>query len=790
MGLNMNYSLFTEGSHSSYNIPEYKKYYKPSVLVEDTIFQAIAEFNQEIRESRYLLSTLYEIESTNESTASVNIINGANAIIGKAKIAIVNLCKRIMEIIGKIIDTISSKATKVKDSIEIKYRTHERISILKKALDNTSDKDKSIRISSIVPTRDLVDVSFPDTSIIGSDLVKMATDTMNNYCTNIVQKDGMNSSFLGDSEVKASDSFVNFIESHKDAMLRAVFGKYDYDPTNITKSAIEASDKAFGNSNNSDTTLTLDLYMLACDNLEDSSSIISKMKDIQSKAKKDFDKITAEMDVISKSVTYLDKMVNKSYNFKMKEEYYKSTRIIIERINRSLNVIQQVINASYNILTHKMIRINDIYGATGDSMRVKKACHALMNKYLKIEDDTVSESYDETYSAIDAIDEVFDIQNDFNAFTIMAEDAFMEREFSKSIIEAIMEAEGDNNSSNTNTQTTEPSTTETKQNIVQKAGSSVLQWLKEMIGKVGSTLERFKARIEEIVVKNVDGKTFWDKNKDAISKLSLTDTKVNQWFKFNIDAFSKSTYVKFDINSNDLKSDDDIQNAILRKITSNPPAAKEGETFKDRINHAYQGEYVDDKNGEGQPLSNVGYDHTAAYTFIDDFITKGFGGDTLGNVTEDYKNLDTDFKNVNKNYDQLVEQRKSSGSSSISTQNTENADNKKAEPQNASAMIEDDFKFNLAEHFGLITHEASFTVGQNDSQSASALSGGDAKSSQDKELDDMIRRCFKCNTIAITAKMTCALSAYKQYMGLFKAVYGNGKKETKTNSENEKSENK
>ena len=98
-------------------------------------------------------------------------------------------------------------------------------------------------------------------------------------------------------------------------------------------------------------------------------------------------------------------------------------------------------------------------------------------------------------------------------------------------------------------------------------------------------------------------------------------------------------------------------------------------------------------------------------------------------------------------------------------------------------MLTNDFKFNLAEHFGLINHEASFTVGQNDSQSATAVGGGDQNNTRDKELDDMIKRYFRYNTIAITAKMTCVVSAYKQYMGLFKAVYGK-KKSNNTNTAN------
>lgn len=785
MGLNVNYGLFKEGANSSYHIPEYKRFYNPLKISEDTMFFSLVEFNQQIRECQYILSNLYDKESINESTAAVNITNTIRNIIKKVKDVVINILNISLKRIRIIIDNMGTKASNAKDFIEKKYKYNERISMLKKALGNASDSDKTICIGNIIGTKELLNKDFPDTSIIGGDLMKMATDTMNNYCTNIVQKDGLETSLLKDSDEKASESFTSFIESHKDAMLGAIFGKYDYDPTNIMKSASDTAVKAFGTNDKFNAILTVDLYLTACDNLDndDIKNIVSDLKKIEDETSKNITKVSSEISNIERSVSYLDKMANKSYKTTIKEEYYKSTRIIIDRINRSLNVIHQVVDAATILLTYKMNRIYNIYGASGDSMRIKKMCHSLIADNVGI-----NENDNFVYDKFDSVNEDNYIQNDFVSFVSMAEDALMEREFSKNIITAILEAEGDSNTSTgsntTSAQatTTEPAATETKQNIIQKAGSSILQWLKDMIGKVGNTLERFKSRIEELVIKNVDGKTFWDKNKDAISKLALNDTKVNQWYKFNIDAFAKSTYVKFDINSNDLKSDEDMQNAILKKITSNPPAVKDGESFKDRINHAYQGEYVDDKNGEGQPLSNVGYDHTAAYTFIDDFVTKGFGGDTLGNVTEDYKNLDTDFKNIGKNYNQLVEQRKASNASSTQS----NIEEKKTEPQNASAMIEDDFKFNLAEHFGLITNEASFTVGKNDSQNASTLGGGNNDQTNDKELDEMIRRCFKYNTIAITAKMTCALSAYKQYMGLFKAVYGSGKKESSKTNENNK----
>ena len=95
--------------------------------------------------------------------------------------------------------------------------------------------------------------------------------------------------------------------------------------------------------------------------------------------------------------------------------------------------------------------------------------------------------------------------------------------------------------------------------------------------------------------------------------------------------------------------------------------------------------------GDGQPLANVGYDHDSAYTFIDDFIDKGFNGSSLGNIEQDRKNIDKDFKDISRNYEQLVEQRKANNSEQNAQNKANNADNNSGTPQNASAMLTNDF---------------------------------------------------------------------------------------------------
>lgn len=910
MGLNVNYNLLMEGNNSTSVIPEYKRYYTPGFSMESEFVACIAEFNQEIRESRYFLSTLYEVESVNESTAAVNIVNGIRFVAEKAKKAFMNVMNMIIDAFKKAIESVEKMISDHRASKIEKIRMNERISILKKAL---NEEEVVVSIASIEPTRDLLDKSFPDTSIIGSDLVKMATDTMNNYCINIVQKDGADASLLGDTEVKASDSFVTFIEGEKSKMLSQIFGRYSYDETNIAKSAQEVALYAFGSNEKKEVKLTDSLYLAACDNLEKNSlnNIVKDMKAQMDEASKAYKAVTLEMDSISDSVKHFDKMVSNKYNVTMKERYYTATKTIIDRVNRALNVIQQVVNADFTLITKKAARVYAIYGVAGDSAKVKNKCDSIIlssvaakvgfdkssfsinaattesakyfdyerrineasnrvsrkdamdkvinaltnnglkahiskssewgsNNFLSGKDnclclgsfnkDTFNKAYKivkealpdgyrcskdnyftlfiyapktvkEDYDIINGREEVegiSQIQENFLVASILAEEAFNEEAYTEVVMGAIMEVEGNqntanasnnsvNNTNNNNTPQATETTVSQKTSIVKKAGSAVMEFVQKLIASFGQAMQRFRNRIDELIIKNPINQKYWHDNKDNIQKMALTDTKVNEWYSYNIDYFANSTFIKFDHNSPDLKDDESFQNAIMKKISNNGslPKFDEKDSFAQKVNKIYQGEFFKDENGDGKTLQEINYDHAKAFALVDELMTRGFGGEILGKVVNDYKDIDTDYKATQKNYDSIASQMKPSVNQNASKNN---ADDKKLEPQNAAAMVSDDFRFNLAEHFGLIHNEASFTVGQNDAAIASA-NGADTKAEDNKELDAMIKRCYQYNTIAVTAKMTAAIGAYKQYMSLFKAVYKPAKKAPANNQNAEQNKN-
>lgn len=921
MGLNVNYNLLMEGNNSVSTIPEYRSYYKPAFLAESEIMTCIAEFNQEMRESSQFLTNLYEAEYVDESTAAVNIVNGIKFVAEKVRKAITKVMGIIIDAFKKAIEAIQKMIAEKKASKVEKLRMNERISILKKELAN---QEVTVAVASIDPTKDLLNKSFPDTSIIGSDLVKMATDTMNNYCTNIVQKDGADGSLLYDTEVKASDSFVTFIEGEKNKILRQIFGRYDYDELAISKSAGEVAEKAFGSNEKIDTKLSTDLYLTACDNLEQNAlnGIVTDMKNKINEVEKNYKAIAREMDTIYDSVKHFDKLTSNANGIDMKERYHNAVKIITNRINRTMNVIQQVINADMMLVTKKAARIYAIYGVAGDSAKIKSKCDSIILKSVitkasdkvgynitsvnakdivtaseaakyeeyaerlgldeaskvsrkKVIDDVVKalsdeglkahisknsewgeknflsgksntlclgsfskETWDQAYKIVkkaipsgfsasqdnyftvfinapkmvsedydivngrEEVEDIFQIQESFDNALVMVEEAFHEEAYTEAVMTAILEAEGDQQRTQTNTQTTtnnNPQSTENvtqKTNIVKQAGATIVEFVKNIIANLGEAMQRFRNRIDELIIKNPANQKYWADNKDGISKTTFVDTTVNEWYSYKIPYFKNSTFIKFDVDSPDMKSDEALQEAIMKKITggnSQLPQFDEKDSFSQKINKIYQGEFTKVENSDGKKLAEIKYNHQEAFEYVNDVITKGFASEAFNKMTDDYKNIDADAKNTQKNYQTYADKLKSTTSTTNLDNNEQKAANTNTAPQNAAAMVEDDFRFNLAEHFGLVHREATITVGQADAASANANGAGGSESGDNKELDAMIKRCFQFNTIAVTARMTAALAAYKQYMTLFKTVYKKGKtapKQEENNAEQKPTEEK
>ena len=111
MGLNVNYSLLIEGNNSTSSIPKYTRYYTPGFIAESEFEACISEFNQEIRESKRFLTSIYEAEYVNEASAAVDFSNGVKFIAEKVKKAVIKVMTLIIEGIKKAIDSIEKFAS-------------------------------------------------------------------------------------------------------------------------------------------------------------------------------------------------------------------------------------------------------------------------------------------------------------------------------------------------------------------------------------------------------------------------------------------------------------------------------------------------------------------------------------------------------------------------------------------------------------------------------------------------------------------------------------------------------
>ena len=121
--------------------------------MQSELAACISEFNQELRESREFLSNLYEVESVNESTAAVNIVNGIKFVADKVKKAVIKVMGIIIDGIKKAIDAMEKFSSYAQTKIDMKLRPNERINILRKILN--SGPSANYNIASIEPTSDL-----------------------------------------------------------------------------------------------------------------------------------------------------------------------------------------------------------------------------------------------------------------------------------------------------------------------------------------------------------------------------------------------------------------------------------------------------------------------------------------------------------------------------------------------------------------------------------------------------------------------------------------------------------
>lgn len=802
----MNYKFFLEGYNSHCHIPDYINY-NNCVNVEELTLQNTLKFNNTLRES------VQNIVSINESEEPGDIqFNQIHDSLTTAKEAISAVKNSLLEEISGAKETIESCKTREKDPIESKYSLAQRIELIKRMMAIADPVDLQIHnIGEITTGNIILEKMFPNISAIKGFTIE-------------------NTDF----------------NSIKDNILYNMIGSF-YDPSkaaNTMTFAVGIADALMPDRKYTQRFL-LDTYIKAYSNLNSIDTVIELLDYMKADVESSFNNCLHKID------EYINNLENNGSN-EYKDKYgYQSASLI--------NVIQNVVCVANIIASRKIHRLIDIYGYGKDSITVIKAAHELILRYCDLSenaDKPVEDVAQDTpidsisFNGEDSVKEFYDIQHDNTITNMLIENVYNEYKFECVLEQYLTELQtanigghktsivipdgiqnADNHSDNesgNNGRKTEESKPQENQNSDNNDSSNsnkennsesknkfgILNWLKQIISRLGEAIGRFKTRIDEVLGKGGD-KQFWEDNKNKLKNINIMDTQVNQWYCYNLNLFKNSTVIKFDPISKDIQSDDAMENASLNKIhgttgTDYKATGKnKNDSFLTRVNKAYQGAYINIDNSKGKTLANIRYNFDEAFKYVDEFVYKGYSSDALGTINDDYKQIDDDYKNASKNYNDYMVKMRNNPSNDANNQATtqqqpssgepksETGSQKPAQEQAGSESAISDFNsgFNLAECLGLSQiddelpfNEAEITPGEKTTEDAEKATGK-VDDNNSKTLDEAIHRCFSTNISVITAKCTNALAAYKQNMNLFKAVLKASSKNEKKKEKNKNNQN-
>ena len=806
MGLNMNYHFFLEGYQSHCHIPDYIRSNNSQVPVDESILKATLEFANTCRNS---VSTITSVSEADTGTVQFEqIYSSLSAAIRSVYSVKATMLKTIED---ARINVYRSRYHK-NDQIESQYNIAERVKYL----------DKAIHLASVSNPYDLMYNST--TNLDANIIVKDQSFPNLNAIKDILH----GKSIAIPDNIAVSSDYTTGMIMDKDSVLYTLLGKY-YSPVesaSIMQFAVNFTNDFMDNTK-IDHKIEVQDYLTAFSNINAVDDMIKYLDNLKATTESAFN------DCLKTMYDYCDHLKGEaSTNYK---ENYGTV------ISALINNVQNIICAANIVTTRKVNIISNLYGADGDSWKTIGFAHSLIGKYYDkiITPNVMAQDAGKdipnnaiVFNGADQVREFYDIQSQSNILDMLIENAYNEYMYDDALEKVLQEAtalhENDNNGGNAapanggqaagsgdqgstgqvgqqaNAQPAQQQNANNSQQQQQQSGTQnsanntndktkknkfgILNWLKQMMGRLGEAINKFKLRVEEMITKGPD-KKFWADNKDKIRNIDISGTEVNQWYQYKFDIFKNSTYIKFNPTDNTLKSDTDLQDAILSKINGGTKPninTDEKDTFTTKINKVYQGEYINIENGNGKTLGDIQYNKDAAFTFVDQFINKGFNSESLGSITEDYRKIDEDYKDAAKRYDEYANQFKqtqsqnqasnNSGESKSNGNTSGNSGNQSGNTQQQQANAESAFSdfssgFNLAECLGLmncgnVINEADIKPDQSTAQSADQANG----TINNAELDKMIHRCFSMNISAITAKLTNAMAAYKQNMQLFKAV--------------------
>ena len=893
MGLNLSRNLLLENANNNIAIPEYKRLYIQPVHEQSYIREIINEMNENMRLINYELLEMTKPEfdtvlNEGERLDKVgSVISNIISTVIKAVKTVWGIIKRIFTNIKNIIGSKFKRNIRPKEVESMQVSKY--MDILNAAL---IDRDYSMTIADIVPTDYLKDPEFPKTKLTSMDHMKFVMEPLHGIMVSI------GSHTMNDIENDMNTVAMVKEELHdfKDQLGKELFGSFTYTTQSLVDSADIIKKDAFGDTTPKETKVTIGLFQQAMKNIKygKSKDIVEHVASMENQINRGYSEMLTLLGNINEMVN--QRKSSHQYTYGPYKRQYEMIQNIIVAIQGIASIVYDGIQSHMILMTYKCQRIAQVFADDPRNMSVAvvKYCDNLVMSYLKNHDDAFRES-----AQMEGLQEQIISDNMLEEFLMeleMGMELYRENLFEQEFYNIIMEADDDqqNNNNAQNNQQTQANTNQQTQNnnATQNAANKNSGRIKALISKIIEAItniwNKFRDRIGQFV--QLDA-AWWKKNRAAAVSLDVSKVKVNQWYNYDIDKFSKDTYIKWNPQDDAFDSDENTEKAIYNAIGGTPTAADDA-SFTDKVKSLYYTKYIDNQGEDsGVEFGTTGLNVNDMIKFIDDFV-QGLNGGILGNIRKELDQINQDAKTIQRNYDNLAKQFKENpqNAEKNNQDQAQKAEEKGATPQNASYIdtdmtymkylseaamsskdrnrlpdsefglpkqrrfplndekhvllairffnhvepeyeselakniikkikaydmadkvhvgdknrfkpyweksglakkavteMEELFSFNLADTLGLYDVQREANVQPNEELKAQIAQNDGTVDS--KVLDEKISRCFNYNSKAISAKMTQAVAAYKQYISFYKVILGANKNNNKNDQQQNQNNN-
>lgn len=675
MGLVLSHNLLLEGANSQFAIPEYKRIYMTPFYEQSYIMEMISDMNEDIRQGNMIFLELFNLDfdSLNEGARFEKITKAINSIVQAA----IGMVKKAWKIISGIFDKARKNIISTIDSIQKKRPKEVKemdnptyVGILSRAL---NEKDYTISIANIKPTDRLRNPNFPKAKLDAMNRVDFMMHDLSNTTENLSKITDLRAT------KNLTDSIADNLSEFRKAVGDELFAGYEFDPKNLNISADNIKVEAFGSQGSITVPVTPDLYLQALSNVQTGKEDIDNVLKSKSDIDRNYANLIDILQLISKDINqfYAANIITTGPYAKQAEDF----RSIIGSIQGSIAIVQDAINAHVNLISYKFVRVHQIYSGEGSSNKVVKFCDKLVLDYLHKNKGNLS---DVVVKSSDDLAFAESVEN-FNYSLAMIKEAYRELSYND-LLHSVLE-DGENNNQQTTTQqtTTTTTTANTNQNT-NNIKSKVLNVVDRIVQKFSELWKKFQERTGLLVKADA---VWWNRHKIAVSKLDISKVKVNQWYNYDLDKFTRDSYVEWDPNSPDLESDQAMERAIYNKI-GGTPTAEDDASFNDKVKTLYYTRYINNQGeNSGVEFGSIGMNKQDMDRYLDDFV-KGFNGGILKTIRDQSTKLDQDYKRLKSDYQRMAQQYKD---------NATNNPQQKVEDQNAKTTANQTGEKNVKESF-------------------------------------------------------------------------------------------